>query len=622
MRPPAPRTVRRAAVVLVAGLLVAAAAPAAPATAAPASPPDPRSEVFVLTGSGADATAPTASADVRRTAPGTVAPGWSAAVDVADGSQGIGVAWDGAVEATVAVRGHGPDGWTAWEDHEGEPGEGPDATRRTGTELIWFGPDGVDQVELRVASGRITGLELQAVRSPIEPARAADTVPGTAADGDGRPTIQPRSSWTSQGWVASSGCTPAPVSYPAGIGFAVVHHTVNSNTYSADEVPAMLRAIYAYDAGTLGWCDMAYHFIVDRFGRIWEGRSGGAANPIIGTHAKGFNRGSVGVALLGQHHPGASPTAVSPSSAALQAVGRVIGWKLALHGLSPYGTATTTSTGSSKYPAGAVVTINRVAGHRDTQLTSCPGDLAYSQLATIRSAAASFQASMPAASGSLAPFRTPGTLVTQQYRDVVRRVPTQERYDSWSARVGSTVTPASLITYLVQSSDADSLLHGTTRLYRAYFLRNPDHNGFTYWTNRRAAGTTLARISNTFAASSEFTNRYGDLSNSDFVRRIYQNVLGREPDASGRSYWTRRLDGGEARGVVMLNFSESSEYRRKTKAGNEVVAIYETLIKRAVTDGSYATLVADLAAGRRTMEDVAQSIFVSSSYRKRFAHPS
>jgi hypothetical protein len=72
------------------------------------------------------------------------------------------------------------------------------------------------------------------------------------------------------------------------------------------------------------------------------------------------------------------------------------------------------------------------------------------------------------------------------------------------------------------------------------------------------------------------------------------------------------------RGVVMLNFSQSSEYRRKTKNGTEVVALYETLLKRAVSKESYDVLVADLAAGRRTTADVATMLFTSSSYRNRF----
>ncbi|WP_426574912.1 DUF4214 domain-containing protein [Aquihabitans sp. McL0605] len=105
------------------------------------------------------------------------------------------------------------------------------------------------------------------------------------------------------------------------------------------------------------------------------------------------------------------------------------------------------------------------------------------------------------------------------------------------------------------------------RLYRAYMLREPDQAGFTYWRSANLRGTTLAKISESFARSSEFTNRYGKLTNGAFIDRVYANVLGRPPDGTGRTYWLGRLDKGLARGTVMLSFSDSSEYKRATALG-------------------------------------------------------
>ena len=101
------------------------------------------------------------------------------------------------------------------------------------------------------------------------------------------------------------------------------------------------------------------------------------------------------------------------------------------------------------------------------------------------------------------------------------------------------------------------------RLYAAYFLRLPDASGLAYWTKKFETGTSLNKISASFAASSEFTARYGSKTNSQFVTLIYQNIFGRNPDAAGLSYWTKKLDAGTSRGTVMTNFSESSEGVRK-----------------------------------------------------------
>ena len=70
-----------------------------------------------------------------------------------------------------------------------------------------------------------------------------------------------------------------------------------------------------------------------------------------------------------------------------------------------------------------------------------------------------------------------------------------------------------------------------SRLYLAYFLRLPDFSGMQYWMSQRSAGRSLADVSSAFAASPEFINTYGRLDNRGFVGLVYQNVLGRAPDA-------------------------------------------------------------------------------------------
>ncbi|MEL7159032.1 MAG: DUF4214 domain-containing protein, partial [Actinomycetota bacterium] len=90
-----------------------------------------------------------------------------------------------------------------------------------------------------------------------------------------------------------------------------------------------------------------------------------------------------------------------------------------------------------------------------------------------------------------------------------------------------------------------------SRLYQAYFLRPPDDDGFTYWQSTRAGGADLGAISQEFAGSSEFVAAYGNLANPAFVDLVYQNVLGRSPDAAGRAHWIGQLDAGVSRGAVM-----------------------------------------------------------------------
>ncbi|HSL56729.1 MAG TPA: DUF4214 domain-containing protein, partial [Acidimicrobiales bacterium] len=102
------------------------------------------------------------------------------------------------------------------------------------------------------------------------------------------------------------------------------------------------------------------------------------------------------------------------------------------------------------------------------------------------------------------------------------------------------------------------------RLFLAYFLRDPDPIGRSWWASLHAAGRPLTAISLEFARSAEFAARYGQLTDTDFVRLVYGNVLQRDPDALGLAYWTGMLAQGRTRGWVMVGFSESPEFVSRT----------------------------------------------------------
>jgi hypothetical protein len=96
-------------------------------------------------------------------------------------------------------------------------------------------------------------------------------------------------------------------------------------------------------------------------------------------------------------------------------------------------------------------------------------------------------------------------------------------------------------------------------LYLAAFQRVPDQPGLNNWVSYLQAGNSLQSMADMFAASQEFTNRYGSLSDSDYVSQLYQNVLGRAADPGGLAYWTGLLASGTTRGQVLIGFSQSPE---------------------------------------------------------------
>jgi SpoIID/LytB domain protein len=108
-------------------------------------------------------------------------------------------------------------------------------------------------------------------------------------------------------------------------------------------------------------------------------------------------------------------------------------------------------------------------------------------------------------------------------------------------------------------------LGGLQRLYQAYFLRAPDAGGFAHWTGELNGGRSLASISGYFAGSPEFVARYGQLDHTQFVELLYTSVLNRTAEPTGKAYWIDLLETRkQGRGGVMLNFSNSAEYKSMT----------------------------------------------------------
>lgn len=81
------------------------------------------------------------------------------------------------------------------------------------------------------------------------------------------------------------------------------------------------------------------------------------------------------------------------------------------------------------------------------------------------------------------------------------------------------------------------------RLYQAYFNRLPDLIGSIYWLDIRRAGYGQLQIAGFMAGSQEFANNYAGTSDEEYLRRVYQNVLGRNYDQAGFNYWLDAVRG-------------------------------------------------------------------------------
>ncbi len=374
-----------------------------------------------------------------------VGPGWESPAVATDATL-VGVSWEGDPAASFAVEVQYSDGnWTKAEGLANDTGTDSgtaeaarvDAIGNQGTEPVWVGSDAT-AVRVVVESGSVSDVTLNAVTSEVTgaPSGAAGALASalslpsgterfafggallliaavlvaialgwsprrdrlrltallavvaltlvacippapTPLDGSVQPAITGRDAWGARGFACGS------VDYAPALKFAVVHHTAGSNNYNADASPAIMRGIQNYHMDALGYCDIAYNFLIDKYGQIFEGRAGGIDRAVNAAHAGGFNTASAGVALFGNY------TDISPPAAQWNSLVHLLRWRLSVASINPALGFSTTARGSpcncARWGEGTAVSFaSAILGHRDLNYTACPGDTFYPQLDSIR----------------------------------------------------------------------------------------------------------------------------------------------------------------------------------------------------------------------------------------------
>src|SRR6201996_5250170 len=219
------------------------------------------------------------------------------------------------------------------------------------------------------------------ISPPQAPADTQWTPPTAIVAAGQAPNIIARAQW---GADEAAHCGNRPFDQP--IRAAVVHHTAESNDYQPQDSAAIVASIYAYHTQILGWCDIAYNALVDKYGQVFEGRAGALIGPVQGGHTGGFDRAGWGGAMIGNFGD------VAPPPIQLHTLGRLVGWRLGLDHINPRGTVALSSAGgeNTNFPVNAVATLPTIFSHRDVGATDCPGNVAYGLLDEIRKTAAHF----------------------------------------------------------------------------------------------------------------------------------------------------------------------------------------------------------------------------------------
>ncbi|HWO20106.1 MAG TPA: N-acetylmuramoyl-L-alanine amidase [Kofleriaceae bacterium] len=153
------------------------------------------------------------------------------------------------------------------------------------------------------------------------------------------------------------GARPANCSSSLGTVYRMAIHHTETPTNDSMTPQARLRQIQSYHMDVKGWCDIGYHYLVSRDGRVWEGRP----DTQLGSHAGGANTGNIGISIMGQHE--ATPV----TQAQVDVIAGLVRGLATAHGVP--------------------MDRTRIKGHREYKSTSCPGDALFAQLGGIVDAA-------------------------------------------------------------------------------------------------------------------------------------------------------------------------------------------------------------------------------------------
>ena len=363
------------------------------------------------------------------------------------------------------------------------------------SEPVWVADS--REVQVRAVDDGAPATARMALTS-IDPATSTnDTAARAASVSPGLPKLVTRAQWG-----ADEKLMTWPPQYTPTVRAVTIHHTAGTNAYSAAESAAIVRGIYAYHAKTLGWGDIGYNVLVDRFGTVFEGRKGGLDRSVIAAHAGGFNRETFGIGMMGDF------TSVAPPAAQIESTARLAAYKLGGLYRDPRATVSLTSTGggTSRYPAGRAVTLPTVFAHRDVGSTECPGNTGIRSMPAIRDRTAALV----------------GDLATNPVRT------------KWLAMRGLLGEPS-----VVEAATGQG----------ARVTRFSGANGSVYWSAATGAWSVIGEINKRYdairaASSAVGLPRTDELTTPD--RRGRYNQF-----ATGLVYWTPQTGAWPVRGAIL-----------------------------------------------------------------------
>ncbi|MCL4377079.1 MAG: LCP family protein [Actinobacteria bacterium] len=146
----------------------------------------------------------------------------------------------------------------------------------------------------------------------------------------------------------------------------------------------------------------------------------------------------------------------------------------------------------------------------------------------------------------------------------------------------------------INAADNSQLTAFVTRFYVLCLDRQPDADGLNQWVTQLLDGTkTGADIAKGIIFSKEFTDK--NLNNESFVTVLYKAFFDRDPDPEGFEAWVSRLNNGLSRQSAVDGFTHSQEFM--DLCANYAIIPYPGIKSMSGTSSSSGGVISGSASG-------------------------
>lgn len=144
-------------------------------------------------------------------------------------------------------------------------------------------------------------------------------------------------------------------------------------------------------------------------------------------------------------------------------------------------------------------------------------------------------------------------------------------------------------------------------VYLDLFGRDPDPTGRSTWVWKLSTGVAYAEVANGITYSDEYRTQ--------LIRGAYERFLGRAPDLGGQTHWLQQMRAGQHIEEIQSGFVASDEYwaRFGSTPSGWVRGLYQTVLGRPASAAEVQGWVSQLARGM-TRRGVARGFLYSTEY--------